>query len=128
VGPQTARNVDAEGVGERGQGRARTLNKKRIVYRTTTLDIIFGLAGFFCPSILQMKKSFSHPTKTPCICGKKSIVQGFEELHSCPLLCLRYRHRFNFKILPITNFYNCLFKIPRIMVKVTTAGSIHSSC
>ncbi len=42
VGPQAARNVDAEGIGERGQGRARTLDKKRIVYRTTILDIIFG--------------------------------------------------------------------------------------
>jgi hypothetical protein len=29
VGPQAARNVDAQGVRERGQGRARTLDKKQ---------------------------------------------------------------------------------------------------
>jgi hypothetical protein len=41
VGPQAARNVDAQGVRERGQGRARTLDKKqrKIV---NNLDIIFG--------------------------------------------------------------------------------------
>ncbi len=40
VGPQAARNVDAEGVGERGQGRARTLDKKQEI--VNNLDIIFG--------------------------------------------------------------------------------------
>ena len=55
VGPEAARNVDAEGVRERGQGRARTLDKKQEI--VNNLDIIFGWQSS-APALCNEKNHF----------------------------------------------------------------------